>query len=90
MMTQTMPPLRLRPPRRGQREAVEMQEKRFGYFPKRFRWRGQIFSVAAVERCWHTTQHNPYLCFRVRCPEGTFDLFQNVRTNIWELLPRQV
>jgi len=67
--------------------AVEIQEKRFGYFPKVFRWRGKRYDVQAVERCWNATRHSPQLCFRVRCREGMFDLCQNVRDNTWRLVP---
>ena len=69
------------------RSAVEIQEKRFGYFPKVFRWRGKRYDVQAVERCWNATRSAPQLCFRVRCREGLFDLYQNVRDNTWRLVP---
>jgi len=70
-------------PARG--AAIEMQEKRFGYFPQRFRWRGIAHEVQAVERCWTKTGPRAHLCFRVRCREGVFDLTQHVKTNIWTL-----
>ncbi len=70
-------------------QAVEVQEKRFGYFPKVFRWRGKRYDVEAVERCWNATRDAPHLCFRVRCREGVFDLHQNVRDNTWHLVPRR-
>jgi hypothetical protein len=85
MITQTRTDIRLKAPRRGAREAVEMQEKRFGYFPKRFRWRGRIYQVEAVERCWTSARRNFCLCFRVRCREGQFELFQDVRLGSWEV-----
>lgn len=66
-------------------EAVEIQEKRFGYFPKTFRWRGKQYHVEAVERCWTNMRKHPQLCFRVRCPEGQFDLIQDVSLNAWQL-----
>lgn len=72
-------------PRRGQSEPVEVQEKRFGYFPQRFRWRGNTYGVLAVERCTTRAGRNPQLCFRVRCAEGIFDLAQEVKSNIWKL-----
>jgi hypothetical protein len=67
--------------RRGA-EPIEMQERRHGYFPKVFVWRGQRYDVYAVERCW--TVSRPLLfppwggrkggvgrhCFRVRCLFG--------------------
>ncbi len=74
--------------RSGRREqTVEIQEKRFGYFPKAFRWQGKRYDVQAVERCWTRAQRAPRLCFRVRCAEGTFDLFQDIRADTWHLLP---
>ena len=66
-------------------DAVEIQEKRFGYFPQRFRWRGKSHEVQAIERCWTRTGRNAHLCFRVRSADGIFDLRQNVKTNIWTL-----
>lgn len=73
--------------RRSSHQAVEIREKRFGYFPKTFRWRGKHYNVQAVERCWTTARTAPHLCFRVRCREGIFDLYQNVRDNTWHLVP---
>ncbi len=84
MITQTAP-IKLRRPRRGVREAVEIIEKRFGYFPQRFRWRGNVFNVERVEHCWTSMRGNPHLCFRVLCREGAFELFQDVRANTWEV-----
>ncbi len=78
-------PVRLKRPRRGAREAVEVQEKRFGYFPKRFRWRGRVYDVEAVQRCWTKMGEEPHLCFQVKCREGRFELFQNIRANTWEV-----
>lgn len=69
------------------RQAVEIKEKRFGYFPKTFRWHGKHYDVQAVERCWTITRAESQLCFRVRCHEGMFDLFQNTRDNTWFLSP---
>jgi hypothetical protein len=74
-------------PKPRARDAVEIQEKRFGYFPKVFRWRGKRYYVQAVERCWNATKSAPQLCFRVRCRDGLFDLYQNVRDNTWRLTP---
>lgn len=68
-------------------QAVEVQEKRFGYFPQVFRWRGKRYTVDAVERCWNATHHAPHLCFRVRCDQGVFELYQNLRDNTWRLVP---
>lgn len=66
-------------------DAIEVLEKRFGYFPHRFQWRGHIHTVQAVERTWTKMGRVAQLCFRVRCSEGVFDLTQNAKTNIWAL-----
>lgn len=68
-------------------QAVEVQEKRFGYFPHVFRWRGTRYQVDAVERCWNATRDAPHLCFRVRCNQAVFELYQNLRDNTWRLVP---
>jgi len=66
-------------------DAVEILEKRFGYFPQRFQWRGHAHQVQAVERTWTKMGRIAQLCFRVRCNEGVFDLTQNAKSNIWSL-----
>ena len=75
-------------------EPVEVQQKRFGYFPKTFRWRGKRYSVQSIERCWaqrrlgfrkHTLFTKPYLYFRVRCREGIFDLAQDIHADAWRI-----
>lgn len=80
--------------RRRGAEAIEMRERRHGYFPKSFVWRGRRYDVYAVERCWTVSRRNgsnkvERHCFRVRCPEGTFEVYQDVRHNTWHL-QRQV
>lgn len=73
-------------PRRLKSDAVEIQEKRFGYFPQVFRWQGQRYEVQLVERCWTKMARAPRLCFRVRCREGVFDLCQDIHANTWHLV----
>jgi hypothetical protein len=75
-------------------ESIDMRERRHGYFPKLFVWRGHRYSVNAVERCWTVSRRGggnkvERHCFRVRCPEGTFEVYQDVRYNTWHL-QRQV
>jgi hypothetical protein len=74
--------------RRRVAEPIDMRERQRGYFPKIFVWRGHRYHVHAVERCWTVSrrgrdgrveQHR----FRVRCHEGTFEVYQDVRHNIW-------
>ena len=75
--------------RRGA-EPIDMRARRHGYFPKTFVWRGHKYDVYAVERCWtisrrgrggRVEQHR----FRVRCGEGTFEVYQDVRYNTWHM-----
>lgn len=80
-------------------EAIEVRERRHGYFPKSFIWRGRRYDVYAVERCWTVSRGNggkrgtghavERHYFRVRCAEGTFEVYQDVRHNTWHL-QRQV
>jgi hypothetical protein len=77
--------------RRG--ESIDMRERRHGYFPKLFVWRGHSYQVKAVERCWTISRRGggnkiERHCFRVRCPEGTFEVYQNVRYNTWHMQRR--
>src|SRR5262245_25923059 len=71
--------------RSAQNDPVQILEKRFGYFPQRFLWRGQAHQVQQVERTWTKMGRLAQMCFRVRCNSGTFDLTQNCKTNIWSL-----
>jgi hypothetical protein len=77
-------------------EPIAMRARRFGYFPKTFVWRGKTYNVEAVERCHTTAQSRrgrPRLSrhnFRVRCAEGTFDIFQDLQHNTWHIqVPNQ-
>ena len=78
--------------RRRGAEPIDMRERRHGYFPKAFFWRGCRYDVYAVERCWTVSRRGGRVerhCFRVRCSfgpaqnrrEGTFEVYQNVRHN---------
>ena len=71
-------------------EPIEVRHKRFGYFPQVFMWHGHLYNVHAVERCWTVSRRGwrrqvERLCFRVRCAEGTFDLYQDLAANTWHL-----
>jgi hypothetical protein len=76
-----------RPSIRGQ--SIRMEAKRFGYFPQTFVWRGKRYDVHAVERCWTISRRWMWdverHCFRVRCAEGTFELYQDVKRNTWHV-----
>ncbi len=76
--------------RRRRVESIEMRKRRHGYFPKQFVWRGKRYDVEAVERCWTVARRNMgnrvgRHCFRVRCAEGTFNLYQDARYNTWHI-----
>lgn len=72
-------------------EPIEMRERRHRFFPKVFVSRGHRYDIYAVERCWTELRGERVerRCFRVRCREGSFDLYQDVRHNTWHL-QRQV
>ncbi len=72
-------------------DPIRVTAKQHGYFPKAFVWRGQQHTIEAVERCW-TVPGRTWLgrpgaiarhCFRVRCPEGTYHLYQDLADNSW-------
>jgi len=74
-------------------EPIGMKERRHGCLPKVFRWHGHCYRVHAIERCWtvlkqwHRDQGRYY--FLVRCAEGTFEIYQELPTNIWYLSKAQ-
>jgi hypothetical protein len=75
--------------RRGA-EAIDMRSRRFGYFPRTFVWRGREFQVEAVERCWTTASRRnggqmDRHYFQVRCAEGTYNVYQDLRHNTWHI-----
>ena len=76
--------------RKDKEEPVEMQEKRYGYFPQAFMWRGKCYRVSQVEKSWTICKRERKIrkerrCFRVRCEEGTFVLNHDLIVNIWQL-----
>lgn len=71
-------------------EPIRLLARRHNYFPKRFMWRGRQYDVYAVERAWtKMRRRGGRHFFRVRCLEGTFDIYQDVTLNAW-YLARQV
>ncbi len=81
---------------------IEMVERRHGYFPQVFVWRGRRYDVHAVERCWTVARRGLWrrverTCFRVRArsrwghgrANGTYDVYQDGRDGSWHML-RQV
>lgn len=78
-----------RRPRNRRGEAIRMEAKRFEYFPQTFVWHGKRYDVHAVERCWTVSRRWVWdverHCFRVRCAEGTFELYQDAKRNTWHV-----
>jgi hypothetical protein len=71
-------------------EAIEMVQRRFQHFPCVFRWRGHRYKVETVEQCWTVSRSDWRRCvqrhyFRLGCAEGTFEVYQDARTNTWHL-----
>lgn len=75
-------------------EAVEIVSRRFEYYPSVFRWRGRFFRVDDVERCWTRSRRGTWRdrrrrverhFFLLRCDEGTFEMYQDLRANTWHL-----
>jgi hypothetical protein len=71
-------------------EAIDMVERRHRYFPRVFRWRGQRFEVETIDRSWTTVRGRGKRrverhVFQVQCRAGTFELYQDIRSNTWHL-----
>ncbi len=78
-------------------EPIRVTAKQHGFFPKAFVWHGQRHDVEAVERCW-TVQGRSWFgrparierhCFRVRCAEGVFHLYEDLGDNAWYIERRK-
>ena len=71
-------------------EPIEVFDKRFNYFPKTFAWRGKTHYVRSVDRCWTVKQRRllgqvERHCFRVRTTDAIYDLYQDLRQDVWVL-----
>ena len=71
-------------------ESVEMIERRYQYLPHLFRWHGRFYDVVAVERSWTVVRRRgrhrlERRYFQVQCGDGTFELYQDLRTGTWHL-----
>lgn len=77
------------PWRKAKDEPIEVKERRYGYFPRTFCWRGHSYLVDHVERCWtvpgHREANDGRLCFQVRCSEGRFIVYQDLLANTWHI-----
>ncbi len=69
-------------------EAIEMMQRRFGYFPQLFLWRGRVYEVDSVDRCWEVRRRrarSPRRYFRVETGGWTFDLYRDLDSGTWHL-----
>lgn len=67
-------------------EAVDMLGLRYRYLPHSFRWRGQRFTVQAVDRIWTVSRrHVQRRFYQVHCGDGVYELYHDLRDNTWHL-----
>jgi hypothetical protein len=82
----------------GGDDVIDMLERRHGYFPKVFSWRGRRYDVYAVERCWTIARRSlrgqvERYFFRVRARprtggiegEETFEIYQDLQDSSWHM-----
>ena len=87
----------------GGDDMIDMLERRHGYFPKVFSWRGRRYDVYAVERCWTIARRGlrgqvERYCFRVRVRprsggtrgEETFEIYQDLQDSTWHVQRRGI
>jgi hypothetical protein len=69
--------------------AIEVVEKRYSYFPKRFRWRGKLFDVVGVGRVWCETRQWPQRrqrrLYDVLTSIGRFELCHDLLHDVWTI-----
>jgi hypothetical protein len=71
-------------------QAVLIKQKRFGYFPQVFVWGGRAHRIVACEESgtvshWGLFGRIERRYFRVRCVQGTCELFQDLLNNTWHI-----
>lgn len=76
-------------------EPVDMEQRRFCYFPHVFRWRGRRIEIDAVERSWlaprslwRRTPDRRF--FRVYGRDGRFEIYHDLVAGTWHLHRAQV
>jgi len=71
-------------------ETVNILDWKYGYFPRRFQWRGRLFEVTQVEhvesrrREWPRRQQSRH--YRVETCSGAFVLKHDLSHDIWHVL----
>ena len=72
-------------------EAIDMAQRRFGYTPQVFNWRGRRYEVEELARSWETPARRrgrPRAArrfFQLRCGEGLFEVYQDLESGAWHL-----
>lgn len=71
-------------------QAVLMKEKRFGYFPRVFVWRGRAHRVVECRETRTVSRRGLFgrverRYFWVRCAGGTCELYQDLLNNTWHI-----
>ncbi|NJN17181.1 MAG: hypothetical protein HC822_13340 [Oscillochloris sp.] len=73
------------------REPVEMCERRFGYLPARFRYRGSVQLVQRIVHVWEdpgSGKRSARRYFKILCADATTrTLFQDLRSGTWHVAP---
>ncbi len=71
-------------------EPVELWAQRFGYQPRRFRWRGMFYRVYRIEQVWEQAARRDQAArryFTVRCNDARqYTLFQDLALGTWHMV----
>ncbi|MBN1660475.1 MAG: hypothetical protein JXA93_18900 [Anaerolineae bacterium] len=76
-------------------EPVEMEQRRFCYFPHVFRWRGRRFEIDAVESSWLAPRRpwqrvSDRRFFRICGRDGRFEIYHDLTVGTWHLKRAQL
>jgi hypothetical protein len=69
-------------------EAIEMRQRRHGWFPRLFLWRGRAFEVDRIEHWWEVGRRwgrPARRYFRLQAGEATFELYRDLEAGTWRL-----
>jgi hypothetical protein len=71
-------------------ESIQVLERKFGYFPVKFKWAGQVVEIDAVEQCrtemWGHPKRARYY-FKVRCGSILYWLSEDAESHTWAIQP---
>jgi hypothetical protein len=71
-------------------ENIQVLERKFGYFPVKFRWAEQVVEIDAVEQCrteirGHSRKTRYH--FKVRCGSVQYWLSEDTESSTWSIQP---